>query len=136
MTAITLKRVAMADTGTFGVLIDGGVPFAVTLERPWTDNRPHQSCIPEGGYQCRRVASPKFGETFEVEGVPGRSHILFHRGNTADETEGCILVGERFGALGGRAAALGSREGMGELMARLKGAEAFRLEVEDHYGKR
>lgn len=33
--------------------------------------------------------------TYEVE-APGHSRILFHRGNTAEDSEGCVLVGESF----------------------------------------
>lgn len=81
---ITLKRIT-AD-GTFGVLLDGAVPFALTLEREWLDNRLEVSCIPDGGYSCRRVNSPRFGGTFEVTGVPGWTYILFHSGNTEDDS--------------------------------------------------
>lgn len=34
--------------------------------------------------------------------------ILLHRGNTARDTEGCILIGERHGELDGRPAVLAS----------------------------
>ena len=36
-------------------------------------------------------------ETFRVQNVPGRSGILFHVGNTAEDTEGCILLGLKLG---------------------------------------
>jgi hypothetical protein len=41
---ITLKRISFREDGTFGVLLAGGRPFAVTLERPWRDNRRRQIC--------------------------------------------------------------------------------------------
>ena len=41
-----LKRIALTERGTFGVLLDNGVPFAVTLEREWMNNEPSVSCIP------------------------------------------------------------------------------------------
>ncbi len=31
-----------------------------------------------------------------VENVPQRKYILFHRGNTAKDTRGCILVGRNY----------------------------------------
>lgn len=97
-----LTRIQTLDVGTYGVLhFVGGAPFAVTLERPWEDNARRVSSIPEGSYRCARVNSPRFGDTFEVTGVEGRSHILFHRGNYVKDTEGCILVGNAFGDVDG-----------------------------------
>jgi hypothetical protein len=64
-----------------------------TLENPWLDNAQTVSCIPAGEYVCRRVISPRYGETFEITLVPGRTHILFHWGNYPSNTEGCVLLG-------------------------------------------
>jgi len=124
-----LKRVAATADGTFGVLIDGDTPFAVTLEREWQGNRAEVSCIPAGVYACKRVASPRFGDTFEVTGVPGRSHILFHSGNTEDDSKGCILVAEQFGNINGKTAVQVSREGFAEFLARLMGVDEFVVEI-------
>lgn len=99
---IDLKRISYRSDGTFGVLLftkdlfTDKLPFAVTLERPWLNNTIGKSCIPTGDYICKRVMSPKFGNTFQVMDVPGRSHILFHKGNIDDDTEGCILIGEEY----------------------------------------
>ncbi len=128
---ITLKRIAQDEEGTFGVLLDNGAPFALTAENPWAGNRPEVSCIPRGRYTCRRMRSPRFGETFAVASVPGRTHILFHRGNTPEDTRGCILVGNRFGTLKGNVAVLSSREAFRELMERLEGKEKFNLLIEE-----
>ena len=83
---LTLKRIASRPDGTFGVLLAEDVPFALTLERPWRDNRRGESCIPTGRYLCTRVNSPKFGMTWHVRNVPDRSEILFHAGNTFVQT--------------------------------------------------
>ena len=131
MNAFILKRIAANVDGTFGVLIDGEVPFAVTLEREWLGNQPEVSCIPVGVYTCKRVASPRFGDTFEVTGVPGRSHILFHSGNTEDDSKGCILVAEQFGSINGKTAVQVSREGFAEFLARLNGADEFVVEIKE-----
>ena len=40
--------------------------------------------------------SPKFNSVFLLHGVPDRSGILIHSGNTLRDTEGCILVGSSF----------------------------------------
>ena len=129
MADLLLRRVAATDYATYGVLIRDGVPFAVTLERPWLDNTPRESCIPAGTYRCQRVDSPKFGDTFEVTGVPGRSHILFHKGNVAEDSLGCILVGEAFNPVKGKPGITASADGYGEMMALQQGVNTFTLTV-------
>jgi len=129
MKKLILKRIAENEDGTFGVLIDGNTPFALTLERNWLDNKPNESCIPAGKYVCKRIISPRFGETFEVTNVPGRSHILFHTGNLEDHSKGCILIGEEFGYLNGKVAVLSSRKGFKEFMDRLNGLSSFEIEI-------
>jgi hypothetical protein len=130
---LILKRIAMNDHGTFGVLIDNHAPIALTLERPWLRNGKDVSCIPEGNYICKRILSPKFGNTFEITHVPERTHILFHAGNTMDHTKGCVLVGQRFGSLGDKAAVLLSRDGFGALMERLNSTGEYLLRIENLY---
>ena len=133
---IGLKRIAETPDGTFGVLMQDGVPFALTCERPWLDNARNVSCIAGGAYQCIAVDSPKFGVTYEVTGVPGRSGILFHKGNTSDDSHGCILIGEEFGEIGGRTAVISSAKGFAEFIARLKGVRTFKFEITDMTGGR
>ena len=130
MRTMGLKRIAQNDDGTFGVLIDGMVtPFALTLENRWRNNEKNISCIPEGWYICKRIISPRFGETFQITEVPGRSHILFHWGNLDDDTQGCVLLGEEFGVLGGETAILSSKRAFKEFMTRLDGLDKFALNV-------
>lgn len=126
---ITLIRLAENSSGTFGVLIHGDTPFAVTLERRWLNNQRNVSCIPWGVYTCRRVDSPRFGDTFEVTNVPGRSHILFHKGNLDDDSHGCILVGEEFDPVLGSYGILSSRKGFDELMDRMADRDEFSLSI-------
>ena len=94
---IRLVRITTGEDGTFGVLLKDDVPLCVTLELPWRDNQRDVSCIPEGWYQFRQVDSPRFGDTFEVRDVPGRTNILFHAGNTVEDSSGCILLGLSYG---------------------------------------
>jgi len=126
---LTLLRVGSSDRGTFGVLRRGQVPFVLTMELPWLDNAPNESCIPTGHYICRRVRSPKFGDTFQVENVPNRSHILFHKGNDMTDTEGCLLVAEEFSGTFDKPIVVSSERGFGEFMALLKDQMAFNLDV-------
>ena len=124
-----LKRIALTKYGTFGVLLYSGIPFAVTLEREWNGNQRNISCIPAGIYTCKRITSPTFGETFEVTDVPGRSHILFHKGNLQDDSHGCILVGEQYGDLRGNPGVLASRKGFSEFLKKLTDTELFQLNI-------
>lgn len=126
---LELIRVGRSPRGTFGVLRNALVPFVLTLERPWIDNQVGLSCIPQGLYTCERVRSPKFGDTFEVTGVPGRSHILFHKGNTIEDTEGCILVAEEFSGTHEQPMIVSSERGYGEFMALLAGQSRFELSI-------
>ena len=129
MKRIILKRVATNDYGTFGVLIYNSIPFAVTLEPSWRDNLPNVSCIPAETYHCIRYESKKFGETFLVEGVPGRSGILFHKGNVEDDTRGCILVGEEFDPVFGKPGIKMSGDGFSEFKKLIGEDDEFVLEV-------
>lgn len=126
---IVLARVARSEAGTFGVLVYDYIPFAVTLELPWRANEAESSCIPSGEYACRRIRSPKFGDTFEVCDVPNRSHILLHRGNAIPDTQGCILVAEEFTVLDGNPAIGMSAKGFDELLTKTRGMEQFTLSI-------
>lgn len=117
---------------TYGVLINEGIPFALTLERPWLENMPNVSCIPIGKYYAIRHVSPTFGETFWVTDVPGRSEILFHKGNIAGHSEGCILIGESFNHVLGEPGITRSAEGFREFLSILEGRDEFQLEIEEH----
>ena len=127
---LTIKRIASRADGMFGVLLAEDVPFALTLERPWRDNRKGESCIPSGRYLCTRVNSPKFGLTWEVRNVPDRSHILFHAGNVWQDSHGCILVGEAYRTWSDGSTSIGdSRAGLAELMERTREMVSFDLEI-------
>lgn len=133
MNCITVKRISETDDGTFGVILDGLIPFALTLEDVWQDNKVGASCIPVGSYVCKRRRYNRGGyNTFEITNVPERTHILFHRGNTEDDTEGCILVAEKFGELDKKTAIQSSREGFKEFMERLQDVDEFLLHIIDN----
>lgn len=131
MKHLTLIRIAYTKDGTFGTLLDEGIPFALTIEREWEDNKEDISCIPTGEYLCRRVQSPKFGDTFEITDVENRTHILFHWGNTEDDTEGCVCVGEQFESYKGKAAVLSSKKGFKEFKQRTSGLNSFMLIIKN-----
>lgn len=131
MIVLDLIRVGSSNRGTFGVLRHGQVPFVLTLERPWADNAQNISCIPAGRYRCRRIRSPKFGNTYEICDVPGRTNVLFHSGNTIEDTQGCILVGEEFSGTWDKPMLVSSQRGFGELMKYLHGMSEFDVVIHE-----
>jgi hypothetical protein len=98
---IILRRISTnLQSGTFGVLVVNNEPMCVTLEESWLDNIPQESCIPAGSYECRKYSGTKYKNVWQVYGVPKRSAILIHWGNTERNTSGCILVGKYFAQFG------------------------------------
>jgi hypothetical protein len=105
-----LLRFADTPFGTFGWLdlwdsdpddprMEKRIARFATGEDDWLNNLVGKSCIPPGHYRCRRSVWQKTGTpTFEITGVPGRSRILFHWGNTEENVEGCVYLGSDFGA--------------------------------------
>ena len=97
----TINLLIIRDTftkeSTIGELFLNGERMADTLELPWKDNQKSISCIPEGEYKVRlRLARESATRDYLhllVQDVPNRDWILFHRGNSAKDTSGCILVG-------------------------------------------
>ena len=66
-----------------------------SLELGWKDNVPNISCIPPGFYKYTEYYSNKFRSIcLRLLEVPERTGIVIHPGNTTDDTQGCILVGE------------------------------------------
>lgn len=114
---LLLKRIAKRDKYTIGDLYIDGKWFSNTLED--TDRGLSQdmsleeikkikvygkTAIPTGTYKVNmNIISPKFktrvwakpynGMIPRLENVPGYEGILFHPGNSAEDSNGCILLG-------------------------------------------
>ena len=95
---LLILRDTFTDESTIGELFLNGERFCDTLELPYRDNQTSISCIPIGQYKVRlrlpRESATRYYIHLLVQDVKDRSHILFHRGNTAKDTRGCILVGQ------------------------------------------
>lgn len=112
---LDLHRFSYTANGTFGEIYMNGEHLCFTCELPWQDNKTGISCIPAGTYECQPHDGVKFKRVWELENVPNRSAILIHNGNTVDDTDGCILVGDALGKLYGRPAVMNSQEMLGHL---------------------
>lgn len=57
-----------------------------------------ETAIPRGRYEMELSHSPKFGRVLPILlNVPGYTGVRIHRGNKAEHTEGCILLGNADG---------------------------------------
>ena len=114
---LKLKRIARRDTYTIGHLYIDGERFCDTIEDtdrglrqdlPVSVNQARKrkgiTCIPSGRYQVTLgVKSPRFSQVAQYKAcngylprllnVPAFEGVLIHIGNTARDTDGCILVG-------------------------------------------
>jgi hypothetical protein len=128
---VTIKRVLFTEDGVQGVMIiDDHVCFS-TLEPEWKNNAANISCIPEGQYLCKRIDSPKHGDTFQVMNVPERNYIEIHSGNTEVDTEGCILLGMEPGEVDGKRAILSSKAAFERFMQIMTNIQTFILTVKN-----
>ena len=97
MINLLLIRQIFTEESTAGTLYLNGERMADTLENPYLDNQRNISSIPSGQYKVRlRLARESATRDYLhllVQEVKDRSYILFHIGNTAKDTRGCILVG-------------------------------------------
>lgn len=106
---LSIRRTQCGATCTIGELYvnDGATPECFTLEDPvrevdgqdvkeWKVHG--ETAIPRGTYPVTITYSQRFKRDLPlVDNVPGFAGIRIHPGNTAEDTEGCILVGRTRG---------------------------------------
>lgn len=94
---LTLRREPSANGCTTGRLSVDGRHECYTCEdvtRPGQEKVPGKTAIPEGRYRVVVTHSQRFGCLLPLLlDVPGFTGIRIHTGNTAADTEGCILPG-------------------------------------------
>ena len=94
---LLIIRDTFTEESTVGELFLNGERMCDTLENPYINNERNISYIPEGEYKVRlrtaRESATRDYLHLLVQDVPNRDYILFHRGNSAKDTSGCILVG-------------------------------------------
>lgn len=99
---LTLKRIALRNTYTIGKLFIDDEYFCDTLEDKVRDLGKNgegkvygETAIPYGEYEIKVTYSPKFKRMLPLLlNVPYFIGIRIHRGNTAKDSDGCILVGK------------------------------------------
>lgn len=138
---ILLQRHALKAGYTIGRMEINGRYFCDTLED--TDRGLRESmtedeiaalkvkgatAIPTGTYRIdMQTRSPRFGRVLpRLLRVKGYAGVLIHSGNTADDTEGCILVGENRE----RGKVLNSRATLERLLVFLRAAQAEGEKIE------
>ena len=89
MSLLTLIRDVKGDKAILGKLYLNGAIVCYTLENA-------AKAIPTGVYMVQNSKSPKFKRELPLvwnSGVPSSRGIRIHLGNTAKDSQGCILVG-------------------------------------------
>ena len=119
MLELTVRRRAKRDTYTIGHMeinadivcdtledTDRGLTSSMSLEEIKKRKVHGKTAIPCGHYRVDMdTVSPKYadhdfykrtcgGKLPRLVGVPGYSGVLIHCGNTAEDTDGCIIIGE------------------------------------------
>ena len=94
---LLIVRETYTNESVIGKLYLNGEFVSYTLELSWNSNQKSISCVPRGVYDCKvRLAKDSASRSYDhliLEDVPNRSYILFHRGNSAKDSRGCILTG-------------------------------------------
>ena len=141
---LTLQRKYKGSTYTIGDLSINGIHFCHTLEDPvrcllavcpdtprgrsctCREKVPGQTAIPAGNYRLTLEYSPKYRRRMPcLHNVPHFLGILIHSGNTAQDSAGCILVGEN--TIKGRLVC--SRETFDKLYALLEQERDITVEI-------
>ena len=90
---LVISRLWPVTVATVGMLTVNGADECFTLELPIRDGFPG-SAISSGTYPIKMRWSARFERPMpHVDDVPGRTAIEIHDGNTVENTDGCILVG-------------------------------------------
>jgi hypothetical protein len=125
---LEVKRDPSANGCTFGTLLVDGAFQCFTLEDVIREIQgvaveqwkvPGETAIPAGTYSVTVTLSSRFQRLLPLlQDVPGFQGVRIHSGNTAADTEGCILVGQvRDGA-----SVLNSRRAFNSLFPKINAA--------------
>jgi hypothetical protein len=127
---LVLLRKWRGDDWTQGALYLNGVLECYTIEDTVREDGvklPGRTAIPAGCYDVAITESPRFDKELLplLLDVPNFTWIRIHWGNTAKDTDGCILVG----SVRAKGAVLSSRVAFDKLMTKLKGKSDIRITI-------
>lgn len=124
---LTLIRNKSSDKSTIGELLYNGIHQCWTLEDiERTEKVYGKTAIPKGTYEVVISYSNRFKRMLPLLlNVPDFTGVRIHSGNTAADTEGCVLVGSKKGT----DCVLESRAAFNALFAKLK-AEKSKIFIE------
>ena len=137
---LTLQRIIKEDDHTTGALFIDGKYFCDTMEDKDRGLQQYmnpgeianikvakETAIPYGKYKVNVTYSPTFKKNLpQIMNVPGFTGVRIHSGNTASDSQGCVLVGEKNGP---GTAVLNSRKTMDTLMTMMKNDNDVELEI-------
>lgn len=93
---VEVKRTFKGTEYTIGKLYIDGHYLCDTLEDTVRNGVKiaGKTAIPAGTYQVKKTMSPRFKKILpEILNVPGFTGVRIHAGNTAADTDGCLLLG-------------------------------------------
>lgn len=92
---ITVKRTFKGTEYTIGKLYIDDNYFCDTLEDTVRKVKiAGKTAIPAGSYKVKKTMSPRFKKILpEILNVPNFAGVRIHSGNTAADTDGCLLLG-------------------------------------------
>ena len=136
--------VALAAAATLGVASFAGHQYATVEDtvRVLTNcgkttcagKVPGATAIPAGTYEIRDTYSLRFGRNMlEVVGVPGFQGIRIHSGNSADDTEGCLIPGLKQTPAGVAYSRMAVEQLNRDIRAKLKTGPVF-IKITDEFG--
>lgn len=93
---VEVKRTFKGTEYTIGKLYIDGHYLCDTLEDTVRNGVKiaGKTAIPAGTYKVKKTMSPRFKKILpEILNVPGFTGVRIHAGNTAADTDGCLLLG-------------------------------------------
>lgn len=93
---VEVKRTFKGTEYTIGKLYIDGHYLCDTLEDTVRNGVKiaGKTAIPAGTYKVKKTMSPRFKKVLpEILNVPGFTGVRIHAGNTAIDTDGCLLLG-------------------------------------------
>jgi len=134
---ILTRHGSIPNVGTFSKIQIGVRSFA-TVEQPWRDNKPFESCVPNGTYDLVPFSSKKFGEVFALVGdtvskyksEKARYACLIHQANWSRDVQGCIGIGQNITYINGLLAVNNSKFSLQELFRLMAEADDYTLTIQ------